>query len=172
MRSINTALLALGLCIAPLAAAAQTPNEEARAVEELSGASEIDSQTLRPPPTQTAQATSTTTAGSAETTVSVKALLDAKVLDSANREMGTIRTLLADPQTGKLVRADIALKGNSGLIGKGSDQQLSVPWEQLSVKRQEGSFVLVLNQEAMQKIQSLEKQDSSGKQDRQGQQKK
>jgi len=44
-------------------------------------------------------------------------------------------------------------------------------WEQLSVKRQGGSFVLVLNQEAMQKIQTIEKQDTSNKQTQQQQQK-
>ena len=37
-------------------------------------------------------------------------------------------------------------------------------WEQLSVKRQGGSFVLVLNQEAMQKIQTIEKQDKQNQQ--------
>jgi sporulation protein YlmC with PRC-barrel domain len=171
MRSITRRLLAIGFFLVPFGVAEKTPGDEARAVvEELSDASEMHSQMLKPSLTQTAQATSTI-AGSAETTVSVKSLLDAKVLDSTNREIGTLRSLLADPQTGKLVRADIALKG-SGLMGKGGDQQLSVPWEQLSVKRQEGNFVLVLNQEAMQKLQSIEKQDSSGKQDRQGQQKK
>jgi len=82
--------------------------------------------------------------------------------------MGSIRNILVEPQTGKLVRADIALKGSSGIITK-SDQQLSVPWEQLAVKRQGGSFVLVLNQEAMQRIQTIEKQD---KQNQQQQQKK
>ncbi len=45
-------------------------------------------------------------------------------------------------------------------------------WEQLSVKRQGGSFVLVLNQEAMQKIQTIEKQYTSNKQTQQQQQKK
>jgi sporulation protein YlmC with PRC-barrel domain len=164
MRSINTGLLALGLFIVPFGAAAQTPGDEARAsVEDLSGAGEIHSQTRMPPLTQTAQNSGTTTAGSAETAISVKSLLDAKVLDSTNREMGTIKSLLADPQSGKLVRADIALKGG-GVLGKGSDQQISVPWEQLSVKRQEGNFVLVLNQEAMQKIQSIQKQETSERQ--------
>jgi hypothetical protein len=68
-----------------------------------------------------------------------------------------------DPQAGKLVRADITLKGGGGVMGRGSDQQISVPWEQLSVKRQEGNFVVVLNQEAMQKIQSIQQQDGSEK---------
>ena len=163
MGLLNNGLLGLGLLLVPLTAAAQTPSDGSRiGFEELAGGREIHLQTLRPSPIQTAQATSTT-AGSAETTVSVKSLLDAKVLDSSNREMGTVRSLLVDPQTGKLVRADISLKGGGGL-GKGSDQQLSVPWEQLSVKRQEGSFVFLLNQEAMQKIQSIQKQDSSEKQ--------
>ena len=116
-----------------------------------------------------AQATGTTSnpsSSAADATVSVKTLLDAKVLDASNRELGSVKTLLADPQTGKLVRADIGLKGSGGIVTK-SDQQVSVPWEQLAVKRQGGSFVLVLNQEAMQKIQTIEKQDNSNKQNQQ-----
>jgi sporulation protein YlmC with PRC-barrel domain len=163
MRSINRALLVLSFLMVPLGAAAQTPGDEARAAIEESASTEIHSQTLRSGPMQTAQAASTT-AGSSEITVSVKSLLDAKVLDSTNRELGTIGSLLVDPQTGKLVRADITLKGGGGVMGRGSDQQISVPWEQLSVKRQEGNFVVVLNQEAMQKIQSIQKQDASERQ--------
>jgi hypothetical protein len=107
--------------------------------------------------------TSTATpATSSDTTVSVKALLDAKVLDSTNRELGSLRGILADPQTGKLVRADIALKGSGGLLVK-SDQQLSVSWDQVSIKRQEGNLVLVLNQEAIQKIQAIEKPQTQQK---------
>jgi sporulation protein YlmC with PRC-barrel domain len=163
MRSINRALLVLSFLMVPLGAAAQTPGDEARAAIEESASTEIHSQTLRSGPMQTAQAASTT-AGSSEITVSVKSLLDAKVLDSTNRELGTIGSLLVDPQTGKLVRADITLKGGGGVMGRGSDRQISVPWEQLSVKRQEGNFVVVLNQEAMQKIQSIQKQDASERQ--------
>src|SRR5688500_17813967 len=99
MRSINRALLVLSFLMVPLGAAAQTPSEEARAAIEESASTEIHSQTLRWGPMQTAQATSTT-AGSSEITVSVKSLLDAKVLDSTNRELGTIGSLLVDPQTG------------------------------------------------------------------------
>ena len=162
MRSINRALLALGFLVVPLGAAAQTPGDEAGAAVEESASTEIHSQTLRPAPTQIAQTTSTT-AGSSETTISVKSLLDAKVLDSTNRELGTLGSLLVDPQAGKLVRADITLKGGGGVMGRGGDQQISVPWEHLSVKRQEGNFVVVLNQEAMQKIQSIQQQDGSEK---------
>jgi sporulation protein YlmC with PRC-barrel domain len=155
--------MVLSFVTIPLGAAGQTSGDEARAAIEEPASTEIHSQTLRSGPMQTAQASSTT-AGSSETTLSVKSLLDAKVLDSTNRELGTIGSLLVDPQTGKLVRADITLKGGGGVIGRGSDQQISVPWEQLSVKRQEGNFVIVLNQEAMQKIQSIQKQDASEKQ--------
>jgi len=91
------------------------------------------------------------------------------VFDSANREIGTLRNVLADPQTGKLVRADIALKGG-GLLK--SDQQLSVSWEQLSVKRHEGNFIVVLKQETIEKLQKSEKKGTSGKQDQQTQQNK
>jgi sporulation protein YlmC with PRC-barrel domain len=169
MRSINSALFAVGLAVAPLAAAPHAYSQENHPSVGLFGASEIHSQSADPSSVELAQVTSTMpnpSPSSADTTISVKALLDAKVLDSSNREMGSIKTLLADPQTGKLVRADIGLKGNSGLMSKG-DQQLSVPWEQLSVKRQGGSFVLVLNQEAMQKIQTIQKQDTSNKQTQQ-----
>ena len=140
MSPVSPIVLALGLFMMPVSVAAQTTGDPTRS----------------------------STGSSSETTVSVKSLLDAKVLDSANREMGTIRSLLADPQTGKLVRVDIDAKG-SGSLGK-SDQQISVPWEQVSVKRQDGNFVLVLKQEALEKVQSIQKQDSSGRQNQQPQQ--
>ena len=79
MRSINRGLLVLSFLMVPLGAAAQSPGEEARANIEESASTEIHSQTLRSRPMQTAQTTSAT-AGSSETTLSVKSLLDAKVL--------------------------------------------------------------------------------------------
>lgn len=172
MRSFNSTL-ALSLVVAPLFAAPHAHSQETRPSTELLGASEIHSQSADLSPMKLAQATGTTPnpSQSSDATVSVKALLDAKVLDASNREMGSIKTLLADPQTGKLVRADIALKGSGGIMSK-SDQQVSLPWEQLTVKRQGGNFVLVLNQEAMQKIQTIEKQDDSNRQNQQQQQKK
>ena len=169
MRSINSALFAVGLAVAPLAAAPHAYSQENHPSVGLFGASEIHSQSADLPPMELAQATSTTanpSSSSTDATISVKALLDAKVLDASNREMGSIKSLLADPQTGKLVRADIGLKGSGGIMSK-SDQQVSVPWEQVTVKRQGGNFVLVLNQEAMQKIQTIEKQDNSNKQNQQ-----
>ena len=168
MQSLNSALLTLGLIVAPFAAAPYASSQESRPPEIL-GASEIHSQSADLPPMELAQATSTSanpSSSATDATVSVKALLDAKVLDASNHEMGSVKTLLADPQTGKLVRADIGLKGSGGIVNK-SDQQVSLPWEQLTVKRQGGSFVLVLNQEAMQKIQTIEKQDNSNKQNQQ-----
>jgi len=164
MGSFNS-VLALGLIVAPLAGAPHAYSQETRAPE-LLGASEIHSQSTDLSPMEIAQATSTMpnpSSSSTDATVSIKALLDAKVLDASNREMGSVRNILVDPQTGKLARADIALKGNSGILSK-SDQQLSVPWEQVAVKRQGGTFVLVLNQEAMQKIQTIEKQDKQNQQ--------
>ena len=135
MKSINVKLALVTLSF-PLALALQTPAIQAWGADT----------------TTSPAATGTTT----DTTVSVKALLDAKVLDSTNRELGSLRGLLADPQTGKIVRADIGLKGSGGLLSKG-DQQLSVPWEQLSIKRLEGNLVVVLSAEAIQKIQAIEK---------------
>jgi sporulation protein YlmC with PRC-barrel domain len=162
---MNSALLALGF-IAVLAAAPDAHSRNWPSAD-LLGASEIHSQSADESSVQLAQATtvpSNASPRSADATISAKALLDAKVLDSSNREMGNVRNLLVDPQSGKLVRADIALKSSSGMLSK-SDQQLSVPWEQLAVKRQGGNFVLVLNQEAVQKIQTIEQQ-----QDKQNQQ--
>ena len=168
MRSISSSLFAVGF-IAAVAAAPHAYSQEKWPPTDLLGASEIHSQSADLPPMELAQATSTTpnpSSSATDATVSVKTLLDAKVLDASNREMGSIKTLLADPQTGKLVRADIGLKGSGGIMST-SNQQVSVPWEQLTVKRQGGSFVLVLNHEAMQKIQTIEKQDNSNKQNQQ-----
>lgn len=168
MRSISSSLFAVGF-IAALAAAPHAYSQEKWPPTDLLGASEIHSQSADDSSMRLAQATTaplSASPSSVDATVSAKALLDAKVLDSSNREMGNVRNLLVDPQNGKLVRADIALKGSSGILSK-SDHQLSVPWEQVAVKRQGGSFVLVLNQEAMQKIQTIEKQDNSNKHNQQ-----
>ena len=172
MGLMNKGLLVIGFFLVPVVISAEEKQNDVRAwgsIEESGGVRDIQTNMSL---IQIAQAASTT-AGSSETTVSVKSLLEAKVLDSTNREMGTVRGFLVDPQSGKLVRADIALSGGGGLLGKGGEQQLSVPWEQLSVKRQEGSFVLVLNQQAMEKVQSIQsqKQESSGKQEQQREQK-
>ena len=70
MSPVSPIVLALGLWMMPVSVAPQTTGEGARS-----------------------------SSASSETTVSVKSLLDAKVLDSTNREMGTVRSLLADPQT-------------------------------------------------------------------------
>jgi len=115
MRSINSALMILGLIVGSLTAAPYAYTQETRPPADLSGSSEIHSQAADETPIELAQATNTTgpntSPGSADATVSAKALLDAKVLDASNREMGSIRNILVEPQTGKLVRADIALNG-------------------------------------------------------------
>jgi PRC-barrel domain protein len=166
--SVIKRVMAASLFVLPLAIAEQTSGDQTSgAVTEPSTESYYQKGT--PPLTQTAQTATSTTPASTETTVSVKSLLDAKVFDSANHEIGTLRNFLADPQTGKLVRADISLKGG-GILK--SDQQLSVPCEQLSVKRQEGNFIVVLKQETIEKLQKTEKQSSPRKHDREIQQNK
>lgn len=91
---------------------------------------------------------------SGQTMISVQSLINSKVLDQQNKEIGTVRSLMLDPETGRLVRADITL-GAGGLLGITSgEQRLSVPWEQLSVKRQEEKLVLVMNQEVVEKIRT------------------
>ena len=103
VRSFNAALLTLGLMVAPLAAAPHAHSQNTRPPAELLGATEKHSQWADAPPMELAQATNTMpnpTSSATDATVSVKALLDAKVLDASNREMGSIKSLLADPQTG------------------------------------------------------------------------
>jgi sporulation protein YlmC with PRC-barrel domain len=170
MPPVMKRVLAVSLLVLPIAIAEQTPADQTSPdVTQPSGRSDTYSQTAIPSLTQTTQATTSSPPAPTETAISVKSLLDGKVFDSANREIGTLRNVLADPQTGKLVRADIALKGG-GLLK--SDQQLSVPWEQLSVKRHEGNFIVVLKQETIEKLQKSEKKGTSGKQDQQTQQNK
>jgi sporulation protein YlmC with PRC-barrel domain len=163
--SVIKRVLTVSLLVLPIAITEQTRGDQTSpGVTQPFGRGDTYSQTAIQPLTQTTQATTSSAPASTETAVSVKSLIDGKVFDSGNREIGTLRNVFADPQTGKLVRADIALKGG-GLLK--SDQQLSVPWEQLSVKRQEGNFIVVLKQETIEKMQKSENQGSSRKQDRQ-----
>jgi sporulation protein YlmC with PRC-barrel domain len=96
----------------------------------------------------------TGSSGQSDTLISVQALTNSKVLDAQNKEMGSVKNIMIDPRSGKLVRADISL-GRGGVLGMGDgDQRFSVPWEQLSLKRQEGQFVLVLNREVVETIRT------------------
>jgi sporulation protein YlmC with PRC-barrel domain len=107
----------------------------------------------------------TGSSGQSDTLVSVQALTNSKVLDAQNREMGSVKNIMIDPRTGKLVRADISL-GRGGLLRMGdSDQRFSVPWDQLSLKREEGKFVLVLNREVVETIRT-EKEKGADQQKR------
>lgn len=93
-------------------------------------------------------------AASEQTTVSVQSLVESKVFDHENKEMGTIKDIMADPKTGKLVRAEIVL-GGPGFLGiKAGAQRISVPWQHVSVKRHEGNLVLAMNQEAVETIRT------------------
>lgn len=94
---------------------------------------------------------------SAQTMISAESLVNSKVLDHNNKEIGTVKSLMLDPQSGKLVRADITLGGGS-LLGIGAEQRVSVPWEQLSVKRQDRNFVVVLNQEFVEAVKTEQTQ--------------
>ncbi|HEU4343277.1 MAG TPA: peptidoglycan-binding protein [Candidatus Binatia bacterium] len=101
-----------------------------------------------------------------ETMISVQALVNSKVLDRDNKQMGTVKNLMLDPKSGKLVRADIAL-GRGGFLGiQTGEQRVSVPWEQLSVKRQEGELVLVMNQEFVERIKTEQTKQTSQQQQR------
>jgi len=97
-------------------------------------------------------------------TISVQALIESKVLDRDNREVGTIKNLMVDPNTGKIASADIAL-GSQGFLGiTRGDNRVSVPWEKLSVRRQNGSLVLVMNEQFLGAVQGGTKDKQAGSQ--------
>jgi sporulation protein YlmC with PRC-barrel domain len=103
---------------------------------------------------------------SEQTMISVQSLVNSKVLDRDNKQIGTVKNLMLDPKSGRLVRADIAL-GRGGFLGiQTGEQRVSVPWEQLSVKRQEGELVLVMNQEFVERIKTEQTKQTSQQQQR------
>jgi sporulation protein YlmC with PRC-barrel domain len=103
----------------------------------------------------------TGSSGQSDTLISVQALSNSKVLDAQNRELGSVKNIMIDHRSGKLVRADISL-GRGSVLGMGNaEQRFSVPWDQLSLKRQEGHFVLVLNREVVETIKSEKEKETS-----------
>ncbi|HZD41669.1 MAG TPA: PRC-barrel domain-containing protein, partial [Terriglobales bacterium] len=85
----------------------------------------------------------------------IQSLAQSKVVDGQNKEIGTVTSIMVNPESGKLVRANISLDNNSGFLSFGDqDQHISVPWDQISVKRRQGNMVLVLNQQAIDKIKT------------------
>jgi sporulation protein YlmC with PRC-barrel domain len=89
---------------------------------------------------------------SGQVTVSLQALMGSKVLDRENKQIGSLKNVMIDVNTGKVSIAEIAL-GREGFFSKG-DERISVPWEQVSVRRQNGSFVLLINVQVPEKIQN------------------
>lgn len=86
--------------------------------------------------------------------ISAQSLINSKVFDRSNKEIGTIKNLMVDLESGELVRADIALHDGGFLGIRGGEQRISVPWDQVSVKRHEGKLVLVMNQEVVEQIRT------------------
>jgi sporulation protein YlmC with PRC-barrel domain len=97
------------------------------------------------------------------TLVSAQALTNSKVLDADSRELGSVKNIMVDPTSGKLVRADISL-GRGGVLGMGDgDQRFSVPWEQLALKRQGDKFVFVLSQQFVDTIKTEKEKQTNQK---------
>jgi sporulation protein YlmC with PRC-barrel domain len=116
-------------------------------------AQETSPSSAQPGATQSRAEGMQTQADSGQIMISAESLVNSKVLDRNNKEIGTLKSLMLDAKSGKLVRADITLGGGS-LLGRGEEQRVLVPWEQLSVKRQERDFVLVMNQEFVETIKT------------------
>jgi sporulation protein YlmC with PRC-barrel domain len=68
------------------------------------------------------------------------------VLDSNNREIGTIEDLFIDLQSGRVQRADID-------FSIGTDETYSVKWDQLKVKSQGKDLVISLDPAVVQRVQ-------------------
>lgn len=78
--------------------------------------------------------------------IAANALQGHKVLDSNNREVGTIENLFIDPQSGRIQRADID-------FSIGSNETYSVKWDQLKVRQQGQDVAITLDQSIVQRVQ-------------------
>ncbi len=76
-------------------------------------------------------------------------LQDHKVLDTQNREVGTITNLFIDPQSGRIQRADIEF---SRSVFSG-DHKYSVAWEKLNVREQGNDVVVRLDESIIKRVQ-------------------
>lgn len=134
MLKASSSLFALGLIFAPpaLYAQAQQPGQAKQPAAERKA--EVKADTMIPAST----------------------LIDSRLYDAQNREIGNVRNLLIDPKTGRIMRADLELTKGTGWFGP--DQKLSVNWDQLAVKRKNGELVVALQQAVLDKIQKDAKQ--------------
>jgi sporulation protein YlmC with PRC-barrel domain len=76
-------------------------------------------------------------------------LQDHKVLDTENREVGTITNLFIDPQSGRIQRADIEFSRSVF----GGDHKYSVAWEKLNVREQGNDVVVRLDESIIKRVQ-------------------
>jgi sporulation protein YlmC with PRC-barrel domain len=78
-----------------------------------------------------------------------------KVVDSNNREIGTIENIFIDPQSGRVQRADID-------FSVGTNQTYSVKWDDLKIRRQGREMVISLDQSVVQRVQQASGSDRTG----------
>jgi hypothetical protein len=83
------------------------------------------------------------------------ALKGTRVVDSQNREIGTISNIFIDPQSGKIARADIDFNL------PGADREYSVSWDKLSMQRKNGDMVAKLDQAIVDRVSRGESANAS-----------
>lgn len=78
-----------------------------------------------------------------QTLVSSKTVVGVAVNNAQGEEMGTIREIMIDPQTGKVLYAVVDSVGSFGL---GKQKSFAVPWSGLQVKLNQTEVVIQLEQ--------------------------
>lgn len=145
MLKISSSFFAVGLLLAPAALYAQAPPSQAQ----QPGSALQPGQVPQPAATQPQ-------AGKTDVMVTASSLINSRVIDSQNREIGTLSNLMVDPKTGRILRADIELAKGAGWFGP--EQRMSVSWEQLAVKQQDGKIVVALQQDVLDRVQKESKE--------------
>ena len=161
----SAALVAIGLGLfLPLSVNAQqtTPSTSASGNPAQVKSAEKGLQTGQPnesPSATRSQAADSKDSG--QTLISVQSLNSVKILDTEQKEVGTLKNLMIDPQDGKLVRADVSMGGGGVLGVGGGERRVSIPWDQVSIKRRGKDLVLVLNQEIVDKVKAPEEKQTA-----------
>jgi len=104
------------------------------------------------PPSQPALPLATSKPARQETLLSSSTIVGAPVKNPQGEELGTIKELMIDPQSGRVAHAVLAFGGVWGM----NEKSMAIPWETLKVGLGKEELVVELTKEQLQNAPSGE----------------
>ena len=104
---------------------------------------------------ETSKSAKSTNAAHNDRMISADKLQGAKVVDNQNKDVGKIKQIFVDPQSGRVQRADVDFSTGTG-------DTYSVTWKELHVTRNDnGDVVAKIDQSVIRRVQQANDRDKN-----------